>query len=234
VIVDPPPTGGLPCTAKAVISAGALTSITIINQGAGYAVAPNFTFVSDPRDPNNGTYFPSTTTPIKPILSATATLTGSGTIAAVVQTDPGNPVTSTPTLSFSGGGGSSGAATAIMNYSVTNFTATAGGAAYGNGQPFILFGANPAITTATAANTNPDYEQGLTQPRMPVINGTSTAGGAITATGDVIVDGGIGIQLSGGLMGIISAGNSIATTIGQATVIVGGTDDRFVLIPVDG
>src|SRR5262249_38990966 len=126
------------------------------------------------------------------------------------------------------------AATAIMNYAVTDFTATAGGAAYGNAQPFILFGANPAISTATAANTNPDYEKGLTQPRMPVINGTTTAGGAITATGDVVVDGGIGIQLSGGLMGVISAGNSIATTIAQATVIVGGKDDYFVLIPVDG
>jgi len=235
VIVSPPPPGGIPCTAKAVISAGALTSITVTNQGAGYASPPTFTFVSDPKDPNNpanvalGGVLP--TNPINPILTATATLTGSGTVTALVVVDPGNPLTATPTFTFSPA--STIAATAVMNYTVTSITVTAGGAAYGNAQQYMLFGSNPAITTATPIYTNPAIEKGITQPRMPLLTGPSTAGGAIQTTGLVVVDAGLGLQVSGGTMGVIPAGNSLPTTIAQATAIVGGTDDSFVLMPMD-
>lgn len=231
VLVSPPPPGGIPCTAKAVISGGALTSITVQNQGAGYSVVPTFTFVSDPKDPNNPTYFPSTATPINPILTATATLTGSGTVTALVVTDPGNPLTATPTFTFSPA--STIAATALMNYTVTNFTVAAGGAVYGNAQPFFLYGSNPGISAATPIYTNPAIEKGITQMRMPVINGTSTAGGAIQTTSSIIVDAGLGIQVAGGNMGVIPAGNALPTTIAQATTIVGGTDDYFILMPMD-
>lgn len=235
VVVSPPPPGGIPCTAKAVIAAGALTSITITNQGAGYSTAPTFTFISDPKDPNNpanaALFGTVPANPINPILTATATLTGSGTVTGLVVTDPGNPLTATPTFVFSPA--STIAATAVMNYTVTTFTVTTAGVAAGVSQPYFLFGANPAITTAVPIYTNPAIEKGMTQPRLPVISITTTAGGAIQTAGSVIIDAGLGIQVSGGLMGVINAGNAIATTQPQATVVVGGTDDFFVLMPMD-
>jgi len=231
VYFSPPPPGGIPATGKAVISGGALTGITVTNQGAGYTAAPTITFVSDPKDPNNPLYFPSTTAPINPILTATATLTGSGTVTALVVTDPGTVLTAAPTFTFSPA--STIAATAVMNFTVTNFTVAAGGVAYGNAQQYILYGSAPAITTATPVYTNPDIEKGITQPRMPIITGPSTAGGAIQTTSSVIVDAGLGIQVAAGNMGVIPAGNSLPTTIAQATTIVGGTDDHFLLMPMD-
>jgi len=235
VFFSPPPPGGIPATGKAVISAGALTGITVTNQGAGYLVAPTITFVSDPKDPNNPanpTLSVAPATPINPILSATAALTGTGTVTGLVVLDPGTPLTATPTFTFSPA--STVAATAVMNYTVTGITVTAGGAAYGNAQQYILYGSAPAITTATPIYTNPAIEKGLTSPRMPVLTGPSTAGGAIQTTGLVIVDAGLGLQVSGGTMGVIAAGNSLPTTIAQATAVVGGTDDLFFLMPMDG
>ena len=42
ILVDPPPPGGIQCTATAAItSAGVLTSVTIVNPGAGYTAVPN-------------------------------------------------------------------------------------------------------------------------------------------------------------------------------------------------
>jgi len=247
IVVQAPPAGGVQATATCTISAGAVNAVTITDQGAGYTTAPTFYFVTDPRDPNNPITFPSTTTPITPIgvasqsgtyqvgaLAATATLTGSGTIGAVVCTDPGLVRTALPTLSFTGGGGASAAATVLMNWTVTGFTATTGGAGYGNAQPFAVRTIEYANTSATAANTNPAIEKGLTFGRMALVNGSSTAGGAITATGAVVVDAGIGFQKIPTCVVDFGGTGGIAppTTQAVATATVGGQNDYFYLMPM--
>jgi hypothetical protein len=244
VQVDPPAPGGLPCTAHAVISAGALTSVVIDNQGAGYTAVPTFHFLSDPRDPNNPVTNPGTTTTITPIgtvnqtvqgaqvgdLAATATLTGSGTIAAVVCTNHGNAVTSLPTLAFSGGGGSSAAATVIMNWTVTGLTVVDGGAGYGTSVPFLVLAAG-GITAGSPVNTNPEYEADITQIRQIDLSGT-TGVGVITATGLKVIDGGIGFQAIPTAI-VLTGGTTAVTTNGSATLTVGGHIDTYVLSPAD-
>ena len=220
LIVSAPPAGGIPATATCTISGGAVNAVTVVNQGAGYTAAPTITVVNDPRD----------TTGSGAVLTVNATLAGSGTLTAMYPTNQGTALTSVPTFTFSPA--STIAATAIMNFTVTGFTVGAGGAAYGNAQPFLLYSVGGIVAGSRASNTaGPIADTGLTTPRAAQLAGTSTAGGAITATGVVIVDGGLGFQAVPSLA-VVAAGNSLATTIGQATATVGGASDTSFLQPV--
>lgn len=257
VIIPPPPLGGIQATAHATISAGAVNAVVVDNQGGGYTTAPVAFYIADPRDPNNPIFNPNTTTPITMpgVLVAPGTvsgasaggmllnipsgqcsqspafaITGTGTIAGLYCVDPGNPVTSLPTLTFASG---AGAATVLMNWSVTGFTVTTAGSSFGNAQPFMLASLG-GLSTATTVNTQPALEKFITQPRQASISGTTSAGGAIQTTGSLVNDAGIGFQTVP-FLAPIPAGNA-ATPFSantQAAATVGGTTDWFVLTPAD-
>lgn len=249
VYVTPPPPGGIPATAHATISGGAVNAIVLDDQGAGYTTAPLAYFVADPRDPNNPIFFPGTTTPLTlpgvaiptggyinglPATQFAAfALTGSGTLGAVVCTDPGNPVSAVPTLTVASG---AGAATALMNFALSGalFTVVGGGTGYGNAQPFDVRTIT-GISTATPVNTNPAIEKGITQVRPALISGISSAGGAVTATGAVAQDNGIGFQQIP--TGVVDTGITGAaappTVVAAVTPVVGGVTDWFWIIPSD-
>lgn len=185
LIVSAPPAGGVQARAHATISAGAVNAVVVDNQGAGYTSAPSITVINDPRD----------TVGAGAVL--TAALTGSGTIAAVLCTDPGNAVSAVPTLSFAGGGGSAGAATALGVYTVTSV-----GAATGLG--LIAPGALP-----TATHTNPDVENGIYVPRL---------GFTVQNAAASILDGGLSPTAPGGWA-------VLATVAALGSVVFGGTTD---------
>lgn len=258
VLIPPPPPGGIQATAHATISGGAVNAVVVDNQGGGYTTAPVAFYIADPRDPNNPLFNPNTTTPITmpgvAVAPGTVTgasaggvllnipsgqcsqspafaLTGTGTLAGVYCVDPGNPVTSLPTLTFASG---AGAATVLMNWSVTGFTATTGGTGYGNAQPFAVRTIN-GLSTATTVNTQPAIEKFMTQPRQAIISGTTTAGGAITATGAIVQDAGIGFQIVPTCVVDcgITGGVAPPTVVAVATATVGGTTDWFWLTPAD-
>lgn len=98
VMIPPPPPPGVPATGIAVISSGSVTSITIINAGAGYPTAPVPTIVPDQTDPAflSGAITSNAT--------ATLTLTGSGTLTAVLLGNFGQLLTTAPTLTVAGAG----------------------------------------------------------------------------------------------------------------------------------
>jgi hypothetical protein len=93
VLIPPPPAPGVPATAIAVISSGSVTSITVINAGAGYLTAPVPQILPGQTDP--GTITSNAT--------ATLTLTGAGTLTAVLLANFGQPLTTAPTLTANGG-----------------------------------------------------------------------------------------------------------------------------------
>jgi len=159
--------------------------VTVDNQGAGYTAAPSITIVNDPRD----------TVGSGAVL--TAALTGSGTIAAVLCTDYGTAVSAVPTLTFTGGGGASGAATALGVYTVTSV-----GAATGLG--LIAPGALPAAT-----HTNPDVENGIYIPRLGFTQQNAAAN---------ILDGGLSPTAPGGWA-------VLATVAALGSIVFGGTTD---------
>lgn len=218
VVISAPPVGGVQATAHATVSAGAVASVVVINQGAGYTVAPTVTFIPDPRD--------ATATGA----TATTTLTGSGTITAVVCTDHGTPLTAVPTLSFTGGGGASAAATAVMCFTATGFTVGGGGTVYGNAQPFLVMAAGGIVGGTAAAVVNPQLDRSVLLPRPGIITGTSTAGGLVTATGAVVADGGLFQAVPAGI--VIPGGNAVPTAMATVTITVGGVADTSFLYPV--
>ncbi len=188
-----PPVGGVQATGYATLTSGVVTSITVVDQGAGYASAPVVTITNDPREGLNNTT-------VGAGASAVATLTGSGTITALLCLDHGTPIaftagsaTSIPTLTFTGGGGgSSAAATTVMNWSVTGLVSSG----YVNGTSGItatqavLTGVDqPATPNSTVLNTA--VQANLVKTRNCLLSATPSAGALPVYSAWVVRDGGV-------------------------------------------
>lgn len=220
--VSRPPPGGVQAAAVAVLTAGAISSVVVTNAGAGYTTAPTIEVIPDPRD----------TTGSGAILTVNATLAGSGTITAILNTDPGTVLTAVPTLAFSGGGGSAAAATAIMCFALTAVTSGANGAGYGNAQPIALI-TSGGIVAGTSAVTNPELDKGIFVPRQASVSAVSSAAGTFTATeasAAVVNDPGRFQAVPS--VHAIAGGSGLATTVTQATAVVGGATDTSYLYPI--
>jgi len=213
-----PPAGGIQAEGYATLSSGVI-SITVTNQGAGYVTAPTVTLTTDPRESQNG---------LTPGYGATAvaTLTGAGTITGLLCLDPGSSVTSLPTLSFSGGGGSSAAATAIWNATITGIAVTTAGA--GLSGSYVRVTAEDNFPTTAAAYTNTTTQANLVRTRQADIRAATSSGG-VTATGAVIYDGGI---YTSAPTVLVVPNASVVTTAPVVTVTMGGTSDTSYLTQV--
>lgn len=214
VAISAPSAGGVQATAVCTISAGAVATITITNQGAGYTSIPTVTFTNDIRD----------TTGIG--ASAIAALTGSGTITAILVTNHGVPLTSVPTITITGGGGTGATADAIMCLTTTAYTVTSAGSGYlGN----VLVSGFGVYTTATSY-TNPAIQSNLVRSRPAFYAGGLSATG-VTSTGQVLYDGGIFPVVPTGYV----AGGTSGTTANSAALVsftVGGVSDTAFLTAV--
>jgi hypothetical protein len=173
VVFDAPPINGLQATGYATLTSGVIT-VTVVNQGGGYTNAPNVYFINDSRDSTGQG------------ASAVCTLTGAGTIAAVITNDFGNPVSAVPSITFTGGGGSSAAATAILNYVISAYTVTSAGSGYAGN--VIVTAMMPPIN---ASNTNPSVQANLLQQSQAWIQASLWGGSSsLTATGQTVFSGG--------------------------------------------
>lgn len=197
------------------LSAGAVSTVTLLDQGAGYTFAPQISFINDPRDTTGSG------------ASATATLTGAGTMTGLICTDHGTPLTAVPTLSFSSG---SAAATVIMDWCITGYSATVAGAAY---TTLAVAGAVEVtgvggITAGTATLLNGSSQVGAVRRRRASIVAPTTTGGGITATGAIVDDGG---HYEATPNVVINGGTNIITTAAQLVLAMGGLNDTFGLFP---
>jgi hypothetical protein len=207
---------GIPATGYCTLSGGAVSAVTVTNQGAGYVTAPTIAFVNDPREGLNNVTAGYNA-------AAVCTLTGSGTVTGVLCLDHGaGGLTSVPTLAFSGGGGSSAAATSIMCWSITAYPPTAGTGYTGNS---LLSGLDAFPTTA-AAYTNPATQSALVNTRLAQIKMPQSAG-APTATGGVFYDGGIYTSTPTSL--ITTNGALVTQTATIAFTMGGYTDTSYVM-----
>jgi hypothetical protein len=213
IIVDAPPAGGFAATMTCTISGGAINAVTTTNQGAGYASVPKITVVNDPRD----------TTGAGAVLTGGALL-GSATLTGMYPSAQGATVTALPTFTFAPA--STTAATCIMNWAVTSYTQTAGGATYSTSA--LVVSANH-LTAGTSVLTNPNYTTGLTTPRQARIV-AGLAAGALTTANQVVEDNGSGIQVVP-VMGVIPM-ITIATVVATATANVGGVNANVLIQPV--
>jgi len=210
ISIQAPPAPGIPATAYCTLSAGAVSTVTVTNQGAGYITAPQISVINDPRD----------TTGAGAV--CTASLTGAQTVTAVICTNHGSAITSgtTPTLSFSGGGGSNAAAVVLMDWTITSYAVTAGGAGY-NGNVRVLTQGYGQPTFASAY-TNPDSQLNLVRTADANITGAITSN-AIVAAGQVLQFGGHFMGNTTNLNALIIGG--LSTTVATLTFGVGGQND---------
>jgi hypothetical protein len=181
VFFSAPPPGGVQATGHCTISANAVATVVVDDQGAGYASAPTITFLNDPREGLNGVTAGSGA-------AAITTLTGAGTVTAVLVLDHGAPLTgqtAVPTLTFSGGGGTSAAATAVVNWAIQAYTVTASGSGYSGNILISAYGP----TFSGASYTNPTIQNALMKGRNATII-AALSGANITATGQTVLDGG--------------------------------------------
>lgn len=182
VLIQAPGNPGVQATGYSTLTNGAVSSITITDQGANYNFVPTISLINDPRDSTGSG------------ATATATTTGAGTVAAIVVIDHGSPITSTtvlPTITISGGGGSSAAATAVMCETITAYTVTTAGSGYSGTVEVSALSA--PLTGATY--TNPHVQYSLVRTRKASIIAALSAG-ALTATGQTVLDGGIYASMS--------------------------------------
>lgn len=183
VLISSPNAGGggpfgIQATGHAVITGGAVTSVVIDDQGAGYPGNPTIGLQNDPRDnTGNGA-------------TATTVLTGSGTVTGLLVTDFGNSYTSTaiPTLVFSGTSTTGAAATAIMNWSVLSYAATSVGGGYSSA--ILVTSIDNGFTTTAGSTVNPTFTSNLVRTRPARIRGPLT-GTTITTAGQTVYDGGV-------------------------------------------
>lgn len=208
--IPPPPPPGVQATAIAVISSGTVSSITVIDQGAGYTTAPPITLYPNPTDPN---FLSGSIT-----ATATATLStiGSGNVSAVLCTNPGVSFATVPSLTIAGAG-SSAAATIVPMWTLTGASITSGGAGY-TGVELTTLGGR---TSATPAYLNPAVELTGYIPR-PAIVGLSNTGGTIGSV-SAIYDGGLFTGTPTSLIltsGIVSTIATVALSISSANATV--------------
>lgn len=219
LIFSAPPAGGIQASGVAVVSGGAISSVTVTNQGGGYAVAPTITIIPNPLD----------TITTTAVLTVNATLTGSGTVVGLLCNDNGTPLTSVPTLSFSGGGGASAAATVVGCYVATGFSVAVAGTGYGASQPMLIQTGGGVTAGTPGAVVNPQLGAGLFVPRQANVSCTSTAGGALQTTGAVINDAGLFQAVPLGF--VLAGGTGLATVTAGATMTIGGISDTSLIFP---
>jgi hypothetical protein len=224
VAIAAPPAGGVQATGYCTLTTGVVTSVTIIDQGAGYASAPVITFFNDPREGLNGTT-------VGYNAAAIATLTGAGTITALLCIDHGNPIASTagsatalPTLTISPALGSA-AASPIMDWSIIGIVSSGYNAGAGITAPAALItGVEVVNGTVNATVLNPTLQRNLVKLRLAMLYNVTT-GSALGAynSATTVYDGGI---YTGTPLAIVETSPSTTvTTAPVVTFTMGGYND---------
>lgn len=215
VMISPPPSPGVQATAVATISGGAINGFTITNAGAGYTSAPTVTILPNPYDPTI-----ATTTHITAAV-ASATITNSGLLTAVLCTNPGAPVATSMTLTVAGSG-SSATVDPVFLTTITQLT----GAVLGSGS----FTSAALLTTGgvpgSNAFTNPAIESRDFLPRQPQVT-FAVAGGNIGAA--TIIDGGMFCATATPTV-VVGGGTTLVNP--TVTLTQGGANDTIIVQPL--
>jgi hypothetical protein len=228
LIFQDPPAGGVRASGYvSALSSGAISTVVITNQGAGYTTAPTITVVPHALD----------TTAAGAVLTATIDTTNfSGRVTAVTLAEGGSAYAAVPTISFTSSAGSSAAATAVACMSCTSVSSVSGGSANQTANTGAFWIVNSALAPSkTNAPLNPAVEGSLFTPRIGF--GTLQDNGSGTFTGATVTDGGL-FQMIGStttstrLVGLSQWTTAAPTASATGTVNLGGNIDTAVLIPI--
>lgn len=207
VIFEAPPSPGVQATGIAVLTSGSVSSITVIDQGAGYTAAPGIAIYPNPSDPNINAGITNA--------AAVCSLTGTGSVTAVLCTNMGAPVASTMSLTITGAGASA-TATPLFMQTATSVTVASGGGGYGTYTNITTIGGYN--TVASPSFTNPTIQLYDFVPRQAQI-AVALTGTAITSVTSV-VDGGLFLSAPGP----VPVTNGIVSTVASLTMVLGSAN----------
>ncbi len=212
--IENPPELGFQAGGYTTIANGTLSTVTILDQGAGYTYPPNVVILNDPRDTAGSG------------AQASVALTGAQTITGIAVTNWGNPITSgtVPTLSFSGGGGSSAAAIAVMDWCIQTVSITTPGAGYGNSAAVIASGAG-GYASNTPAYLGGFSSIGMSRWRPAAVQVTTNSTGGLTVP--TIIDAG----RYSALPYPVIEGAGLISTAAVLALTMGGINSTIYLIP---
>ena len=200
VFIPPPPppsvnsngVGGIQASGYCTIASGTVSGFTFTNPGAGYPTAPTPVIMPNPSDPNIATGITQAVMAFS--------LTGSGSITGVLNTNPGAPL-STPnniTLTVSGAG-TGATVSAIMMQTVVSASVVG---------PFtVQFTGGVGVTTTggeplSAGPATPVYGTITNGPEFLLLRGMPRPAGirlTTTGTGSVVIAAQTGTLYDGGL-----------------------------------
>ncbi len=192
---NPNGTPGIRASGYCVMSGGAISSVTVVNAGAGYTSAPTITIVPDPRE----------TATQGGVLTVNATLANAGVVTAIVCTDPGaSALTTAPTLTVAtnANSGTQASATALMNWVVTGYSVTGAGSSLGTSANVIITTMqNPSAASASGV-VDPQLGSAIAFSREARLLGyTNSTGGIIASnTSLTTIDAGWGFQTTPSLL----------------------------------
>jgi hypothetical protein len=222
IMIPPPPpaqanangVGGIPAQAIAVLgSGGSISSVSIINPGAGYPSAPTAVVIPSPFDPNLATGITNA--------SVAFSLTSAGVIMGALVTNNGSPLNNgslaSVTLSV-GGAGASGSLTANVMQTVVSGTISGTGTGFGTLIDVVTNGGAPVQGSIT---NGPDSLFLTFMPRPANISAPSVTAGAVAA----IYDGGL-FESTPNFFVVGTLGGSVAPTL---AMIMGSRPDIAII-----
>lgn len=219
-----PPSPGIPATGYCVLTGNSVTTVSLVNFGAGYLTATvGAAILPSPFDPNAGTI---TQASVTIILNAA----NSGAICGALCTYNGGPLStiSALTLTAAGGSGTGATITPLVMQCITSASVVAGGGGFGDAaMPGGGFTTGGGGTTSVSAIANPAIEMTNFKPRQGQLSFTSSALGSLSAP--VVTDPGLFLTAPTVLL---SSGGSIPTTLASVTVAMGNLNDTIMIQPL--
>jgi hypothetical protein len=202
-----PAQGGVRATGYAVMTAGAVSSVVVTNQGAGYTTAPTINAVSLAGDTGTGAV-------LTPVLVTSAS-GGLGQACVITMSSYGGGYATVPAITMAGL--TSVAATAVCCLSVVTGPTTAATAHLNNtAYPHqTICPAQKTAATLFGSMTNPDYSTNLFTMRNAVMAANVTAAGSA----ETVLDGGMSQLDVANLVAIIGSSDG---TVAGATTASGG------------
>lgn len=227
MIAPPPPAqsnsngvGGIPASAVAFIASGTISSVSIVNPGAGYPTAPAVAVVPSPFDPNLTTGITNATVAFS--------LTSAGVIMGALCTNNGSALNNGSLASITlsvGGAGASGSLTANVMQTVVAATVSGPGVGYGTALTGIsTIGGEPAQGSIT---NNPDSTYLAWLPRPAQLGLTPANTSVSVGSSAAIFDGG----LFEGAPSVVQSPNGILTTVATIGLTMGSRPDFVVVQP---
>lgn len=222
VMIPAPPNPGIQATAYASLTSGTVSSVSLVNFGAGYTTAPTAVIMPSPTDPNFNSITQATVVFVLEAAKADA-------ITGALCTNSGAPLAtiSALTLTAAGGAGTGATITPVVMQTVASAAATAGGGGWGNAAAPAAVTTTGGLPASVSAITNPAVELTSYIPRQAQITTTTSAAGAISAP--VVVDGGLFV---GTPTAVIIGGGTLPTTLASISLTMGSANTTVLLQPL--